>query len=289
MRSPLREILKPKDLLNPYVAVSAAGRLGSKFELGSLPAQSLDRLVGKTALSSFEASMSAPDIMYEDTSLWHGTGRFKYKDGEVKDVLASIADDGVISPSLDRFDFNGPMESISLARSRMYARAYADMFGEIPDDSDRYGSSLFWACAFLGSTAVEASIEMKVWRPSGYYEMMRHLGKAGVTEWYKKVTSLNDVNMVDVYSGVSDIENNYPILFGVRNVEGIPTSRAVAIHEVRTDRNLDLDSDITHVEVPHRNIEETRKILAGVAIRAIEEGESYSSKYTFTEHMHELV
>jgi hypothetical protein len=289
MRSPLREILEPKDLFNPYVAASVAGRLGAKFELDSLPARTLDRLVGRLALSDFAASIPAPETMYEDTALWHGTGRYKYEEGDVKDVLTSIADGGSIAPNLDRFDFSGPMESVSLARSRMYARAYADMFGEIPDKKDRYGTSLFWACAFLGSTAVEASVELKVWKPSGYYEMMRHLGRAGVTEWYKKVTSMNNANVVNVYGDGSDIPNNYPILFGVRDVQGIETSRAVAIHEIRTDRPLELDCDITHVEVPHRNIEETQRILAGVAIRSIEEGESYSSRYSFTQHMHELV
>lgn len=289
MRSPLREILEPKDFRNPYLAAGVAGRLGSRFELGSLPARSLDRVVGRIALSGFQASTPASDDMYEEAGLWHGTGRYKYDGGYVKDVLTSIADDGFISPSLDKFDFGGPMESISLARSRMYARAYADMYGDAPDKKERYGNSLFWACAFLGSVAVEASVELEVWKPKGYYEMMRHLGRAGVAEWYKKVTSLNDVNMVNVYRDGSDIDNNYPVLFGVRNIEGIGTSKAVALHEVRTDRPLELDSDITHVEVPRRHIDETRRILAGVAIKAIEEGESYSSRFTFTEHMHELV
>jgi hypothetical protein len=289
-KSPLSEILRPKDLLNPHLVASVAGRVGSRVELGSFTAKTLDRAVGKLALSSFDATRIPNDTnMYDETCLWHGTGRFKHEDGDVTDILAKIADDGYIAPRLDRFDFNGPMESVSLARSRMYARAYADMYGAEPDKSERYGDALFWACAFLGSIAVEASKELKVWTPKGYYEMMHHLGRAGVSEWYKKVTSSHDVNIVNVYRGASDIDDNYPVLFGVRGVDGIPTSRTVALHEIRTDNPLHLDVDITHVEVPNCRIEETQKILAGVAIRSIEEGETFSSQFTFTQHMHELV
>lgn len=289
MKNPLREILQPKDLLNPYLAASVAGRLGNKMEVESRGARALDKFVGRTALSSFSLEDNIDPSVYSDTRLWHGTGRYKHEENGIQDVLKNIADTGQIQPKEDRFDFTGTMHTVSLAKSRMYARAYADMYGEKPDSSERYGDSLFWACAFLGSIAVEASIEMEVWKPSGYYSMMCHLGRAGISEWYKKVNSSPHNSMVDIYTGKSDIEGNYPVLFGVREVDGVKTSRAVALHEIRSDKPIDIHNDVTHVEVPERNIDETRKILGDLAIRSIEMGEIISSKHSFTEHMHEIL
>lgn len=201
-------------------------------------------------------------------------------------MLDSIATTGKLLPSYDAFDLTRPMTSVSLARARIYGRAYADMHGRGASEPERYGSSLFWASAFLGSVAVEAAMEARVWRPSGYHHMMEHLEEADALEWYKKITRATTPTVLDVYRHGSDIEENYPVLFGVRDVEPTQVGRAVALHEVRTEQPIDLSTDITHVEVPRRHLEDTRRLLGGVAIMAIEDGEHYAAQYTFSEHIH---
>lgn len=287
---PLRGVLRGKDLRNPYLLVGLAGRIAATHERDSPTNKLLDRLLGRFVLSKLKP-VDDPDIRarYAEVSHWHGTGRFKYDNGGTVDVLQSIAASGLILPSYDAFDLNRPMTSISLARSRAYGRAYADMHGRGINERERYGSSLFWACAFLGSVAVEAAKEAKVWRPHGYYRMMEHLRDANAIEWYKKITRATDPTVVDVYRHGSDIVDNYPVLFGVRNVTPTDTSRAVAIHEVRTEQPLALDTDITHVEVPRVHIEETRRLLGSVAIMAIEDGEHFAAQYSFSEHIHNAV
>ena len=75
----------------------------------------------------------APDTLAKveaaskQTEYWHGTGRYQYRDGKIVDVLKGMIEQGGLLPQRDDIDTVGVMDSISLARSRTYARAYADM------------------------------------------------------------------------------------------------------------------------------------------------------------------
>jgi hypothetical protein len=227
---------------------------------------------------------------YADRALyWHGTGRYQYRGETTIDVLQSIADKGQILPNYDTFDITRPMDSVSLARARIYGRAYADMHGRGANEQERYGNSLFWACAFLGSVAVEACKETKVWSPKGYGLMISHLRETSAVDWYKKITRALEPSVIYAYGNGSDIDNNYPMLFGVKAIETTEVSQTVSLHEVRSEQPLDISSDITHVEVPRDKIDETKRVLGGVAIRAIEDGERIAAQYTFSEHMHAIV
>lgn len=282
--------MRGRDLLNPYLLVGLAGRIATTHELESPINRHLDRLIGGVALRGLVAvDNPAMREQYEDTKHWHGTGRYHYGTTGKIDVLDSIATSGKLLPNYDAFDLTRPMTSISLARSRIYARAYADMHGRGAAEPERYGSSLFWAAAFLGSIAVEASIEAQVWKPSGYHRMMRHLEEADALEWYKKVTRATTPTALDIYRDGSDMPDNYPVLFGIRDVEQAPVGRAVALHEVRTEQPLDLGSDITHVEVPRRHIDDTRRLLGGVAIMALEDTEHHAAQFTFSQHIHSAI
>lgn len=280
----LGEVFRPKDLRNPYMLASLAGTVACRAERGSYTSKSLDRLIGKIALSEFENAPKPQEKL--EVPLWHGTGRYRYIDGQVVDVLDSMATVDSIVPHHDKFDLLRPMDSVSLAKARMYARSYADMHGKGHNEEGRYGSSLFWACAFLGSIAVEAATESKVWTPSGYKKMIGHLAVADTVEWYKKVTTKDRPGVVEVYKSGSDIKENYPVLFAVDNVEPTKTSKSVSLHEVRTEQPIRISEEILHVEVPRSKIEETKKVLGGVSIRAIEGSEYLCSAFTFTDHMH---
>jgi hypothetical protein len=284
---PLEGIIEPKELLNPYIAAGIAGRVATNVETNSHAAKILDKIIAKVALRSL-VGLSV-DYPQDDSILWHGTGRYKYKNGKIVDILDSIAYTGKILPSTDKFDLLRQMKSISLAKSRMYARAYADMFGDGEREKERYGSSLFWACAFLGSIAIEASKETRVWRPSGYNRMMGHLATADALEWYKKITRIPNPSVIGAYGSGSDIHQNYPVLFAVNDVDRVKTSRAVSLHEVRTESAIDISSSVLHVEVPRTRINETKSILGGLAIKAIEDGEIKASEYSFSQHMHAVL
>jgi hypothetical protein len=225
--------------------------------------------------------------VYSDIEYWHGTGRYQYAGDTIVDVLGSIARTRMLLPSYDAFDLIRPMQSVSLARSRVYGRVYADMHGTGSKEKERYGSSLFWACAFLGDIAVEASLETRVWRPTGYRRMMDHLFEANALQWYKKLTRASGNTVVNIYRDGSDIQGNYPVLFGVRRGSVTPsaTSKAVSIHESRSECPIPLDHSIVHVEVPRDHVEETNRILGGVAVKAIEDGERWSANFLFSSHI----
>jgi hypothetical protein len=200
--------------------------------------------------------------------------------------LASIASSGLIVPNYDAFDLNRPMQSVSLAKSRMYGRAYADMHGKGSQESGRYGSSLFWACAFLGDVAVEAAKEVKAWHPAGYYQIMEHLLVADAVSWFKKMTRMHSPSLIDVYRQGSDITDNYPVLFGIRSSGLVlaETSQAVSIHERRTEHPLSIAESVTHVEVPECRISITNG-LVDKPVLPIELGERYAANFSFSDHI----
>lgn len=286
----LYSVLRFKDLRNPYLYAGLLGRIaGVQARSGEYTTllRLIDRQVGRAIGEGVIARQLPEHSVYSDIEYWHGTGRYQYSRGAVVDVLGNIARTRTLLPSYDAFDLTRPMQSISLARSRVYGRAYADMHGTGSREKERYGSSLFWACAFLGDIAVEASLETRVWRPHGYRRMMDHLFKADALQWYKKLTRASGNTVVDIYKDGSDIPDNYPVLFGVRRGSIIPssTSKAVAIHESRSECSIPLDDAIVHVEVPRSRLIETRGVLGGIAVASIEDGERWSANFPFSSHI----
>lgn len=227
------------------------------------------------------------DDLYQKAKLWHGTGRYQYKNSKPVDILRYIAAHGALHPQLDSWDFAGPMTTISLAPSRVYARAYADMHGKGAAEPGRYGSSLFWAALFVGDMKFEGLIEGKAWTPKGLQATRKHIAKNSDI-WYRKISSTKLSTMEAFYYG-SDIPDNYPIIFGVKSdsIQQAPTTRTVAIHEVRSDHPLPLDKEVTHIEVPRERIRETETILTGAGhdmpVIAIEDVETYTSHKLFSE------
>jgi len=226
--------------------------------------------------------------IFKTTSMWHGTGRYQYREGQVTDVLDYIAKNGKLQPQYDALDFTGPMESLSLAKSRMYARSYADMHGKGAAEPERHGSSMFWAWTFLGDIGIETALEGRVWTKEGRQTTREHFSQGGSADWYKKV-SKSFMGTMELFRRGSDIEGNYPILFGVRegSFEPAETSRSVGIHELRSQQPLSLDQDITHIEVPRDKVDSTIELLSqygrNVPVIPIEDCERYVSTLPFTQ------
>ena len=235
-----------------------------------------------------EQARSTLKEFFSQSKLWHGTGRYQYKDGKVTDVLDSIAKIGKLQPQYDDIDFNRPMESLSLARSRVYSRSYADMHGKGAAEPERYGTSALWAWIFLGDIGAEAMLEGRVWTKDGRLDTRDHFAQCNANDWYQKVRS-SYAGTMTLFRRGSDIDGNYPIVFGVKDsgIETADTSHSIAIHEVRVTQPLSLKEDITHIEVPREKIEETQTLLRSygheVPILAIEDCEQFIADISFTE------
>jgi len=211
----------------------------------------------------------------EQTMFWHGTGRYQYRDGKVIDVLDYIATHRKLQPGPDPFEVSGPMHSLSLARARIYARAYADLHRNPDMPAERYGTSAFWSVVFLADYAVEAASE-----EGGLKRVIKRLQQSGKDEWHAKVNQ-QPLSVFSTFAVGSDIPGNYPIIFGVSSITPLPTSHAIALHEIRSGDPVQLDSQITHLEVPHAHITETNEVLSRHAIilpvYALEDFERYAA------------
>lgn len=225
--------------------------------------------------------------VFGTTKYWHGTGRYQYKEGKRVDVLDFIVKHRALIPQYDGLDLTGPMNSLSFAKSRMYARAYADMHGKGSREQNRYGSSTFWAWTFAGDIYIELIKETKLWRRRNRQLSRKHFREGGAHDWPSKVSTTN-IPVPEIFNRGSDIEGNYPVLFGIRDkaFEPVPTSRALAIHEMRSHLPLSLTEDVTHIEVPESAVAEVSSLFQqnglSIPILAIEDCERYASELPFS-------
>lgn len=252
--------------------------------------QAIDKAMGRLAALNTLESKQDPVIanIYNDVCTWHGTGRFQYRQGQQIDILENIARQGQISTHHDTFDITRPMSSVSLGRSRMYARTYADLYRYKPDDRDRHGSSLFWGWMFLTDTMFEAALETKLWTPSGYRKIRTHFGENRLLNWCDRLTKQASNNVLDIYRKGSDIEGNHPIIFGIKEGSFVPasTSRLIAVHEVRSEAPLTLANHVTHVEAPRAHLDEVSDTLMAygheLPVISLEDAERYVSALPFS-------
>lgn len=160
---------------------------------------------------------------------------------------------------------------------------YADIHHTEPANAPRHGSPDLLTGYYLGPVPVEALKETV--SKFGLRESVRAIQRirASAKEngpWSKKVNK-NLPSMTHIFREGSDIEDNYPILFGIIDIEEkLPVSDYVAKHEVRTASRVDL-SKVTHIEVPEDKISETQELLSqhkvDIPVISIELGEAYSA------------
>lgn len=203
--------------------------------------------------------------------LWHGTGRFHYKGDGVEDVLREIVkDEGIIPLIVDPW-FKGcgkGVKTISLSKIRVYSSIYAEIHrDENAPETFRFGSRFKWAWLIGFSNffahpfdvllnAIKFSFDRK-----SVGELIKLEGKfrkaSGIKRFWAFIPQL--INMPRM---TSDIKGNYPILFAVKpdNYEIVSTGSGFDFYEARVSSKIKL-GDISHVEVPIQNVEETRRIL----------------------------
>jgi|GEM_PF-1274354 len=213
--------------------------------------------------------------LLDQTEYWHGSGRFQYRGDDVIDLLQIVASSGTLEPQLDNFDAGGPMQSLSLAPARIYARAYADVHRTTKKSPGRYGNAAFWAAMYLGDSGLVAAQEV-----GSYRKAKRQVKASGSRTWHQKTTK-TPTSLVGTFREGSDIPGNYPILYGVSGITLTKTSRAIAAHEVRTLSPILLAKHVTHIEVPRTYIPETSAFLhrygrGNIPVVALEDFESYA-------------
>ena len=251
------------------------------------------RIVTTKTLRRFSSSEIAKyQKLTQDTQFWHGTGRWQHGERGTIDVLKSFCDTGGLKPARDVYAVFGGSDqhiihSISLCRSRMVARSYADMHGLGWKEKNRYGDALTWTSyyysLFYARLFTVNGITMlrrwKTWRSLSHDEH-------GDNTWGKKVNrQARDV--WDIFCLGSDILGNYPILIGVKELASkVKLEKPMRYYEVRADRRIAI-TNISHIEVPYDKQEEVRAVFLAhkiaLPVTSIELGECVSAKKSFTE------
>ncbi len=175
--------------------------------------------------------------------------------------------------------------SVSLCRSRMIARSYADMHRLGWKEENRYGDALTWVSYYYGMFYARLFITsgFKMMRRWKAWRALSH-DNNGDNTWGKKVNN-QARNVWDVFCLGSDISGNYPILIGVKNIDSqIKLDKPMSQYEVRASKLINI-ANISHVEVPYDKQDEVRKLLhkhdVKLPVTSIELGEYVSSKERF--------
>lgn len=251
------------------------------------------RIVTTKTLRRFSSSEIAEyQKLTRDTQFWHGTGRWQHGERSTIDVLKSFCDTGGLKPARDVYAVFGGSDqhiihSISLCRSRMVARSYADMHGLGWKEKNRYGDALTWTSYYYSLfythlftvNGVKMLRRWKTWRSLSHDEH-------GDNTWGKKVNrQARDV--WDIFCLGSDIPGNYPILIGIKHLASqVELEKPMRYYEARADKRIAI-TDISHIEVPYNKQEEVRRLLLAhnitLPVTSIELGECVSAQKSFTE------
>lgn len=225
-----------------------------------------------------------------ETTYWHGTGMYQYdKDFAVIDSFDRILKSGGLRPNKDVFDIQaGEMTSVSCTRIRMYARIYADMHEcGGPPNNTRHGEPYVWGYYFIVSSALMAVHNMKLW---SNIIRRRHIASNVKQDmkklWVTKVRHTPFRSLKDFFVHGSDIENNFGILIGIKDIDSVHISSAyISMYETRSTKIIPT-KNWSHVEVPKAHIAQIESMLASnsldIPVFAIEETEKYWSKKPFS-------
>jgi len=175
--------------------------------------------------AEYEDVLPQLEQAYNLANTWHGTGRKQYReDGdkvEIIDVLEKILVDGGLKPHRDIWDAHtGVVDTVSLAKSRMYSRAYAEQYSVKGEEIvNPHGSQIAWMRYFISSTLLPVPIEVAKHygsiraRRMQAPEQKRKTIQENAQAWVRKTTR-EPATLLNVFSRRSDIPGNYPMLFG---------------------------------------------------------------------------
>lgn len=273
------------------LAITHKVRLRSVEKL--LDRMALKRIIKTKPLCQFSSSeISEYQKLTKGTQFWHGTGRWQHGEHGTVDVLKSLCDTAGLKPARDVYAVFGGSDqhiihSVSVCRSRMVARSYADMHGLGWKEKNRYGDALTWTSYYYSLfyarlftvDGVKMLRRWKTWRTLSHDEN-------GDNTWGKKVNK-QARDVWDIFCLGSDISGNYPILIGVKSLDSqLKLEKPMSHYEVRADKRIGV-ANISHIEVPRDKQDEMRELLLSygidIPVTSIELGECASAQKRFTE------
>lgn len=242
-------------------------------------------------LASYEAHRPLVEQLYAQARFWHGTGRYLHHRIEgITDVLVGVINEGGLVTHKDIADFTqGQVNTISLAKNRMYARFYANTKQQRGHEFQfSFGSSRRWARHFLLPTFAQwfkdfYKHDQALTDKRAYFAEMVQASKRWVAKHdggFNQPTSFRKFVQVR-----SDIEGNHAMLFGIRgrSVVPAPAGPSINIFEVRSLSGIPWD-DLTHIEVPAENLQADAEILLrygiSVPLIPIEFGELFCREFS---------
>lgn len=273
-----------------HLTLSVAAKVRFTWLVRKLDKRAKKRFIQKTKLSQFcEADQQCYEELTKNTTLWHGTGRYQHSiDGDI-DVLESILKRGGLRPVEDAyaiFSDGKIMQSISLTPLRIIARSYADANGKGFREQNRYGDALMWTSYYYGLFYARLYTR-------DYSSMRKHYktwhslthDENGHNTWGKKTNRLAE-DVWDIFGLGSDIEDNYPIVFGIKDIdEKIDLSPTFSKHEIRTSSEIKL-RQLSHIEVPKIHVSAVKALLSkhqqAIPVSSIEVGELKASRTAFS-------
>lgn len=215
-------------------------------------------------------------------NFWHGTGKFKYENSQIQDILTPVFEDGLKTHEdkyLSILSNDLIMHSISLVKSREIARCYADIHRVENSKKPAYraGNSAFWLSKYYAKMHFTMYTKyffvgaVRVW---GWRRRVKTNSK---NSWSSKVNKKGRTTW-DAFHKFSDIGGNFPVILGISKLEKTAKlPKMFSEVEVRSLENISI-FDICHIEVPYEKVEEVRDILrhknlAHISVFPIEIGE----------------
>lgn len=259
-------------------------------------------------LRQYHSYLPEIESCYQLAEYWHGTGRYHHyhaghsryegvDTNRVVNVLESILEDGALTQHEDPWvRFGGQLKkTISLAPSRMNARLYAHIhLREGVWLEYVFGGTRFWWGLFV-MLALWKIFTKRDEKERGFVKLvlfnknfLKH-----IRAWGNAVHRLERYPILPlwrVYDLRSDISDNYGVLFGIKReaVQGglVPFVKGL---ETRVEHEIKLD-DMTHIEVPLENVEETKRMFAAknvfLPVIPMEFGELYCSQFPLKKLVH---
>lgn len=248
-----------------------------------------------------------PDIerCYKRAGYWHGTGRYHYHHANdsryeeadaqrVVHVLESILDGGALTRHQDLWvKYEGQFKkTVSVAPSRMHARLYAHI--HLRDGvwlEYVFGGTRFWMgfFVFLATFQLLARFTREE-RAFIQWTIFNKNTLKHARTWGSAIRNLSEFKFLPLWRAYdlrSDIAGNHAVLFGIKRdaIQGDGVLPTIKKLEVRVDHIIKL-SDMTHVEVPLENVEETKQLFAlkkiSLPVIPLEFGELYCSQLPLT-------
>lgn len=257
-------------------------------------------------LQQYQEFLPEIERCYERAGYWHGTGRYHYQHASssryegvnterVVNVLESILEQGALTQHTDLWvKFDGQIKkTISLAPSRMHARLFAHIhLREGVWLKYVFGGTRFWMGFFIFLALWQVFIKgTKKGRGTATLALVSTKSLQHIRAWASAICRLEKYRILPLwraYDFRSDIQENYGVLFGIAHnaVKGeglIPFTKGL---ETRVEHNIKL-SEVTHIEVPLENFDETKRILAArkvtLPVIPLEFGELYCSQFPLTQ------